>query len=135
MRTILMVIACVALASAQEREETACEICGGTVLQTPKKFTTGNTRYVWIGEPPHKKYCNRCQRDINNGKIDPSDPPTLLSRDDEEQEAAENPYSREVVVEKPKRKQSAEAESGFGAMGWVIGIVGVLGFFLRKMLK
>ena len=99
MRIALMLFLWSAVAWAGEREITDCEICGGTVYQTPKKMVVGNTKYVWIGDPPHKKYCGRCQGDINNGKIDPNDPPLLMSRDDEEREPVHNPYSRDIEVE------------------------------------
>ena len=61
------------------------------MYQTPKKYVSGNTQYIYMDEPPYKPYCTRCQRDINNGKVDPDDPPLMSARDDEEDAPSENP--------------------------------------------
>lgn len=75
--TALVVLVAVATpASGEDREVTSCEICGGTVYQHPKEIVSGNVRrvYIYIGQPEERRYCARCQRDINNGAIDPSPP-------------------------------------------------------------
>ncbi len=128
------------MAVAQEREVTACEICGGDVYQTPQTYVSGRTKYIYIDTPPHKPYCTRCQRDVNNGKIDADDPPMLSPRDDEEDEPSDNPYAVDKFdweKEKPKKTDAAteDAEFGFGALGWVIGIVVAVGVLLRFLLK
>lgn len=131
------------LALAGEREITSCEICGGSVYQTPKEYVSGDTRYVYIDEPPHKRYCVRCQRDINNGEIDPDDPPALAPRDDEE--LGHNPYGNPYAAHadrltreqgKPRaRKTGEEEEGGFGALWYAAAIVVAVGFALRYFLK
>jgi len=121
---------------AQERQTTECEICGGTVYQTPKTYVSGDVKYIYMYDRDYKKYCTRCQRDVNNGKIDPSAPPGLGPRDDEENEVSDNPYSRHADRVEPRKKHAtAEEESGFGALKWVAVIVVVLGVAFRFFLK
>ena len=124
-----------------ERTTTDCEICGGTVYQTDKEYVVGNTKYVWIGDPPKKRHCNRCQNDINTGKIDADNPPAFSSRDDEE--AGDNPHNNRWAVDKldlgetkfEKDAHTREAESGFGVGPWVIGLIVGVGLLIRFMLK
>jgi len=138
----LVALALAPLARAEEREVTDCEICGGKVYQTPKKYRTGNTEYIYIDEPPYKPYCIRCQRDVNQGKIDPSNPPAIGPRDDEEM--GDNPYGNKWAADHTdvgKRKRTdkdaatKDAEGGFGAIGWVIGILVVVGLAVKFFLK
>jgi hypothetical protein len=145
MRIVLSLLVLLALATsarAQDREITACEVCGGDVYQTPKKYKSNRTEYIYLFDQPHKKYCTRCQRDINNGKIDPDNAGAYAPRDDEEDPESDNPYAVdkfdwEKEKEEPKVKdaQTKEAESGFGALPWVIGIVVALGLLIRFLLK
>lgn len=145
MRIVLSLLVLLALATsawAQDREITACEVCGGDVYQTPKSYKSNRTEYIYVFDQPHKKYCTRCQRDINNGKIDPDNPGSYAPRDDEEDPESDNPYAVdkfdwEKEKEKPKVKDAhtREAESGFGALPWVIGIVVALGLLIRFFLK
>lgn len=137
---VLLVLAAAVL--AQEREVTGCEICGGEVYQTPKAYVSGNTKYIYIDEPPYKRYCTRCQRDINNGEIDPAAPPALGPRDGEE--LGESPYGNPYAVDKfewEKRKKpekdahTKQAESGFGAFWYVVAIVVAVAVLLRWFLK
>jgi len=123
-----------------EREITACEICGGDVYQTPKTYKSNRTKYVYLYDPPHKPYCTRCQRDVNNGEIDPDNPPALAPRDGEDQESFDNPYSRHAdrlakEAGETKRHQDPEAEGGFGAIWYVAGILAAVVFALRFFLK
>ena len=76
---------------------------------------------------------------INNGTIDPNDPPILSPRD-EAAEMGDNPHGNkwavdEIEVPKNKAHKDEEAESGFGALGYVIGIIFALGVALRFFLK
>jgi len=143
---LVVLLAVAAPALAEERETTSCEICGGTVYQPPKEILTGNVRHIYIdiGTPEHRRYCTRCQRDINNGVIDPSDPPALASRDDEPLEGDNpygNPYARDAdrltrEAQQPReRKVDKEAEGGFGALWYVGAILGAMVFVLRRFLK
>jgi hypothetical protein len=138
-RIVLSLLVLATFAWAQEREITACEICGGDVYQTPKTYKSNRTKYIYMYDPPHKKYCTRCQRDINNGTIDPNNPGAWGPRDDEEDPASDNPYKvNKFDWEKKKREKDAqtkEAESGFGALPWVIGILVSLGLLVRFFLK
>jgi len=114
-------------ALAQDREVTACESCGAEVYQTPKSYKSGNTKYIYMYDPPHKSLCTACQREANNEGLEPGEA------------VAENPWAVESAYEKPKRKpkdkHTEEAESGFGASGFMIGIVLVIAFALRFFLK
>jgi len=138
MRIILSIalLAAAALA-APEREITDCEICGGTVYQTPKTYVSGRTKYIYIDEPPHKPYCTRCQRDVNNGKIDPNDPPLLSPRDDEPAEEKDNPYARNTDGTHDKRKPmlDEESKSGFGVLPWAVGMLAAAGLVIRFFLR
>ena len=142
MRTTLMVLLLLVPGLASEAEDvhevTDCEICGGSVYQTPKSYVSGNTKYVYIDQPPHKRYCTRCQRDINNGTIDPDNPPALAPRDDEETES-DNPWAvKELDTGRPKVEKDAhakEAETGFGALKWVVGIVIAFVLLFKFLLK
>lgn len=142
MRTLALILVLAAPALAGDAEDihevTACEICGGNVYQTPKSYVSGNTKYVYIDEPPHKPYCTRCQRDINNGKIDPANPPALAPRDDEEAEY-HNPWAvRELDVGRKKVEKdehTKEAETGFGALKWVAGTVIAFVLLVKFLLK
>ena len=49
MRIAGILVALALCAAAQEREITDCEICGGTVYQTPKTYVSGGVKTVWIG--------------------------------------------------------------------------------------
>ena len=136
MRTLAVVLLCVTAAWAGEREITACEICGGDVYQTPKEYVSGNTKYIYMYDPPHKPYCTRCQRDINNGEIDPANPPALSPRDDEEMGV--NPYGNEYMPRAgpPKKAEDhSEQHSGFGAWKWVLGMIVAGGFAIRYFLR
>jgi hypothetical protein len=142
MRIVCSLLVLAGVAWAQDREITACEICGGDVYQTPKTYVSGRTKYIYIDEPPHKRYCTRCQRDINNGKIDPDNPAAFAPRDDEEDPPSQNPWAvdefdwqKEKAKPREKDVRTKEAESGFGALPWVIGIVAALGLLLRFFLK
>ncbi|MHC4548637.1 MAG: hypothetical protein ACYTEZ_07650 [Planctomycetota bacterium] len=140
MRTVLSLLVLATLVWAQDREVTACEICGGDVYQTPKSYVSGRTKYIYVDTPPHKPYCTRCQRDVNTGKLDPNDPPVLGPRDGEEDEPSDNPYAVDKFDwEKKKAPEKDEAtkdaESGFGVLPWVIGIVVGLGLLIRFFLK
>jgi hypothetical protein len=140
--SLFCLLALATFARAQEREVTPCEICGGDVYQTPKRYKSNHTEYIYVFDQPHKKYCTRCQRDINNGKIDPNNPGAFSPRDDEADPPSDNPYAVdkfdwEKEKEKPKVKDAhtKQAESGFGALPWVIGILVALGLLVRFFLK
>jgi hypothetical protein len=142
MRVTAVLLVLAASVLAQEREVTECEICGGTVYQTPKSYISGNTKYIYVDDPPHVRYCNRCQRDINTGKIDPDHPPALGPRDDEEM--GENPYGNPYAVDKfewEKRKKpekdahTKEAESGMGVVPYVVAVAVAVGLALRYFLR
>lgn len=139
MRIVLSLLVLAAVAWAQDREITACEICDGDVYQTPKTYKSNRTEYIYMYDPPHKKYCTRCQRDINNGKIDPDSPGAYAPRDDEEDAPSDNKYAVDKFdweKKKPRKDaQTEEAESGFGALPWVIGILAALGLLVRFFLK
>jgi len=140
MRIVLSLLVLATFAWAQDREVTACEICGGDVYQTPKSYKSNRTEYIYVFGPPHKPYCTRCQRDVTNGKIDPKNPGVFAPRDDEEDPPSDNPYAVDKFdweKKGPPRKDAhtVEAESGFGALPWVIGIVVALGLLVRFFLK
>ena len=136
MRIVLSLFVLATLAWAQDREITACEICGGDVYQTPKSYKSNRTKYVYLFDQPHKPYCTRCQRDVNNGKIDPKNPGAFAPRDDEEDPVRDNPYAVEEKKGPPKKDaHTQEAESGFGALPWVIGILVGLVLVVRFFLK
>ena len=98
----------VAATATAEREETSCEICGGTVYQTPQSYISGNTKYIYIDKPPYKPYCLRCQRDINNGKIDPTGE-NLVGQPVFNETSDYNVSSRGALIE-ARRGRAAEAE-------------------------
>jgi hypothetical protein len=138
---ILAVCALVPFAGAQEDEPegSECEICGAFVPMPHQSYLSGNTKYVYIDKRKARRYCNLCRRDINNGKIDPNDPPMLSPRDGSELDG-DNPHGNkwaidEIEVPKNENKLDEESESGFGALGYVIGIVIALGYALRFFLK
>jgi len=138
---VLFVCAFAPFAGAQddEPEGSVCEICGAFVPMPHQTYVSGNTKYIYIDKRKPRRYCELCQRDINNGKIDPNDPPVLAPRDGSEL-GGNNPYGNkwavdEIKVEKPKTHKDPEAESGFGAIGYVIGIVIAVGYALRFFLK
>jgi len=96
------------------------------------------TRHPDIGKRRLRRYCTPCQRDINNGDIDAADPPLLSPRDgDEAIRQTKNKWAvDELELKKNERKLTDEdANSGFGAVGWVAGIVVVLGAALKFFLK
>ena len=140
MRIVLSLLVLATLAWAQDRKVTACEICGGDVYQTPKSYKSNRTKYVYVFDQPHKPYCTRCQRDVNNGKIDPDNPGAFGPRDDEEDPASDNPYAVDKFdweKKKPPKKDAhaEDAESGFGVLPWVVGILVALGLLVRFFLK
>jgi hypothetical protein len=118
-----------------------CEICGAHIRAPRREYVSGDTRYVWLNDPPKtQQYCVPCQRDIRSGKIDPDDPPLLSPRTAEEydeENPSENPYAPKARPDKGKKKDARdeEAHSGFGALTYVVVIAGVLFALLRWFLK
>ncbi len=142
MRTLFILLVLLAVAPAalaEDRVTGTCEICGGTTYGMRRTLTTGNVKYTTIGSISAPAYCQRCTVDVQSGKIDPKNPPAMFSRDDEEPEEMHNIYSpKELDYGQDKRKKTKadeEAEGGFGALPWVIGIVVALGLLLRFFLK
>jgi hypothetical protein len=136
---VLILCALAPFAGAQDDEGSECEICGAFVPMPHQSYVSGNTKYVYINKRKPRRYCTPCQRDINNGKIDPNDPPMLAPRDGSEL-GGDNPHGNkwavdEIEVPKNKVHKDEEAESGFGALGYVIGIAIAVGYALRFFLK
>ncbi len=135
---VLLALCVTTVARGDDEGGSDCQICGAWIPTPRQEWRTGNTRYVYIGKRRLKTYCPPCQRDINNGKIDPSDPPLLGPRDsDEAIDGKKNPFGVEKLdLEGRKIKPLGKDESsGFGAIGWVAGIVVALGAVLKYLLK
>ena len=142
MRTLSIVLVLLAVAPAalaEDRVTGTCKLCGGTTYGMRRTLTTGNIKYTTIGTISAPTLCQRCTVDVQSGKIDANNPPAMFPRDNEEPEEMYNPSSpKELDYGQDKRKKTKadkEAESGFGAITWVIGIVVALGLLLRFFLK
>jgi len=122
----------------EERVTGSCQICGGVTHGWRRILQTGNIRYETIGTIEAPAWCQRCTVDVQNGKIDPNDPPQLLPRDDEESPTEHNPWANPEQRDRtPKKvdKHKGEAHSAFGALPWVVGILGAVVMLVRWFLR
>lgn len=124
--------------------EGECRYCGATTYGWRPELKTGNTTYKVVGYNPAPSLCPRCAVDVQSGRIDPKDPPTFAgSRDGEAAPRVRNPYAgafeKQWELKEQERKEAfegdPETDSGFGALPWVIGILGAMFFCLRWFMR